>query len=52
MMSTKTAECLLNALEHLPKENDKLGSLKFQFTFMIREPDNFYGSPNKNFYVL
>lgn len=43
---------LLNAMEHLPKENGKLESLNFQLTFMIRETENYYGSPNKNFYVL
>lgn len=28
---------LLNTLEHLQKENDKLGSLNFQLPFMNRE---------------
>lgn len=43
---------LLNALEHFPKENSKLGSLNGQLRFMIRGRENYYGSPNKNFYVL
>lgn len=42
---------LQNALGHLPKENDKLGSLNFQFTF-IREPENFHGHPNELLYLI
>ena len=40
---------LLNALELLRKENDKLGSLSFQAHIYDQDPENFYDNPNKNF---
>lgn len=43
---------LLNKLEHLQNDNDKLQSLNFRFTLTMREPENFYGYPNKKFYAL